>query len=121
MSVIRNIKVNAGKPYNVTVGKGLLPRVGSLLSQRVAPCHAAVITDSNVAPLYLAQTEESLRSAGYKVCSYVFPAGEKNKNLVTFIVTLYFFKSFFFFTIIFNYNFLPIIFIFICYNLFKIE
>ena len=83
MSVIRNIKVNAGKPYNVTVGKGLLPRVGSLLSQTVSPCHAAVITDSNVAPLYLAQTEESLRSAGYKVCSYVFPAGEKNKNLVT--------------------------------------
>lgn len=83
MSVIRTERVNAGRPYNVTVGSGLLPRLGSLVCETVPPCRAAIVTDSNVAPLYLEKTGESLRSAGFSVSSFVFPAGEKNKNLQT--------------------------------------
>ena len=50
----------------------------------LAPCHVAVITDSTVAPFYLEIVSASLRTAGFTVSSYVFPAGEANKNLSTF-------------------------------------
>ena len=39
----------------------------------------AVITDSNVAPLYLEVCEESIKAAGLKAVSFVIPAGEKSK------------------------------------------
>ena len=40
----------------------------------------AIITDSNVAPLYLEICEESIKAAGLKAASFVIPAGEKSKN-----------------------------------------
>lgn len=42
-----------------------------------------IVTDSNVAPLYLKEVEEIAASCCRKVTSYVFPAGEENKNLNT--------------------------------------
>lgn len=83
MSAVRTITVNTGTPYKVTIGQGLLPSVGALISDSVAKCKAAIITDSNVAPLYLKKVYESLRMAGFNVCYHVFPAGEKNKNIAT--------------------------------------
>lgn len=42
-----------------------------------------IVTDSNVAPLYLKEVEALAASCSRKVTSYVFPAGEENKNLDT--------------------------------------
>lgn len=42
-----------------------------------------IVTDSNVAPLYLNEIEKILSSCCRKVTSYVFPAGEENKHLDT--------------------------------------
>ncbi len=78
------VHINAGEGYNVHIGKGLLDRCGTLISQKVKPCRMAVITDSNVAPLYLDTVTNSLYSSGFEVISYVFPAGEKSKNIGTF-------------------------------------
>ena len=47
------------------------------------PCHAAVVTDSTVGPLYLEAVTESLEAAGFAVSAYAFPAGEGSKNLST--------------------------------------
>ncbi|MBQ8306168.1 MAG: 3-dehydroquinate synthase [Blautia sp.] len=44
---------------------------------------ACVITDSNVAPLYLNEVLEALSAVCGKVVSYVIPAGEENKHLTT--------------------------------------
>ena len=40
-----------------------------------------IVTDTNVAPLYLAEVKKALRSCCMRVISYVFPAGEANKTL----------------------------------------
>lgn len=42
-----------------------------------------VVTDSNVAPLYLKTVMEELKKVSDQVTSFVFEAGEKNKNLNT--------------------------------------
>ncbi len=79
----KKIDVNAGKPYAVTVGSGILDSCGSLVAQTVPACRGAIITDSNVAPLYLSRAKESLEAAGFEIFTHVFPAGEQNKNLST--------------------------------------
>lgn len=80
---IQTIPVRTEPAYAVTVGPGLLPRCGQLIASALQPCRTAIVTDSNVAKLYLPQAEESLRAAGFSVCSHVFPAGEAHKNLST--------------------------------------
>ena len=42
-----------------------------------------IVTDSNVAELYLSEVTEVLEAAGAKVSSFIFPAGEAFKNLQT--------------------------------------
>ena len=42
-----------------------------------------IVTDSNVAPLYLEQVEEQLRPCCGQTDVFVFPAGEEHKNLDT--------------------------------------
>lgn len=79
----RIISVNTAPPYNVYVGSGLLSGVGSRLAQMPTCRHAAVITDSNVAPLYLGKVVDGLKDAGFAVSSHIFPAGEANKNFET--------------------------------------
>lgn len=41
-----------------------------------------IITDSNIAPLYLDEVKQILAKR-YEVCSYIFEAGEKSKNIAT--------------------------------------
>lgn len=74
------VPIHTSKPYNVSIGKGLLTQAGSLMADRIAPCRAVLVSDSTVAPLYAAQTKASLISAGYEVIQYIFPAGEASKN-----------------------------------------
>lgn len=80
---IQTIPVQTDPPYQVTIGSGLLPRCGACLREIKKPCRVAVLTDSNVAPLYLDTARASLEEAGFSVCAYVFPAGEAQKNLRT--------------------------------------
>ncbi|MCR5302786.1 MAG: 3-dehydroquinate synthase [Lachnospiraceae bacterium] len=42
-----------------------------------------IITDSNVAPLYLDTVKEALSSCADLICDHIFTAGEENKNLET--------------------------------------
>lgn len=80
---IQTIHVRTNSEYDVTIGPGLLGECGPRLKETVGLCHMAVVTDSNVAPLYLETVKSSLLEAGFKVSTYVFPAGESNKNFNT--------------------------------------
>ncbi len=71
-------------PYDVRIGSGVLDKLGEHM--RVADAlasatRALVITDSNVAPLYLARTKAALMRAGFRVSDIVVPAGEDAKSL----------------------------------------
>lgn len=77
------VRVNTATPYDVLVGKGLLDGCGEKIKSAMKGTKAAVVTDSNVAPLYLDRVIKSLEDAGYQTDSFVFPAGEKSKNIFT--------------------------------------
>ena len=80
---IQTIHVHTQPEYDVTIGPGLLKECGSRLKEVLPLCHMAVVTDSNVAPLYLETVKSSLLEAGFKVSAYTFPAGEESKNFDT--------------------------------------
>lgn len=75
-----DVKV-ASCTYPVHVAAGLLARVGELLAPYLAGRRVALVTDSNVAPLYAATVSQSLRAAGAEVTQYILPAGEASKSL----------------------------------------
>jgi len=89
----RVIPVRVREGYNVVIGSGLLEESGSLLRAALGDCRLALVTDSNVARLYLERVLISLRSAGYAVNSFVFAAGEQNKNMQTLADVLEFFAA----------------------------
>lgn len=71
---MKEVMVNASTSYPICIGRRLLPQVGEEIRKRVEPCKAAVITDSNVFGLYEKEVRESLKKAGFSVCSYTFTA-----------------------------------------------
>ncbi len=79
----RVIPVRVREGYEVVIGGGLLKESGRLIRAALGDCRLAVVTDSNVANLYLAPLMETLTKAGYDACSFVFPAGEAHKRMET--------------------------------------
>ena len=79
---MRTITVELGeKTYNIEIAAGLLDQIGAkarVLSQAVK---AAIISDSNVDPLYGERLERSLAASEFEVTRIVFAAGEQSKNL----------------------------------------
>jgi shikimate kinase/3-dehydroquinate synthase len=70
-------------PYPVIVAEGALDDLGAwlgrvLVGQRVT--RVAVVSDSNVAPLYADRVCRSLASAGFATSVHVVPAGEHAKS-----------------------------------------
>lgn len=78
---IQTIPVHTAPAYEVVIGSGLHKTCGQRLRTLMEPCHLAVISDSNVAPLYQESVVQSLKGAGFSVSTYVFPAGEENKRI----------------------------------------
>ncbi len=83
MPEYQEIQVHTVPAYTVTIGAGVLKKCGQLLRKTVPVCHAAVVTDSVVGPLYLKTVTDSLKAAGYAVSTYAFSAGEERKNFAT--------------------------------------
>ena len=69
--------------YDVVVGPGILDEAGKRLTPLLPSTSAFIISDSNVAPLYLERLQASLAAAGIDAPHAVFPAGEASKNLST--------------------------------------
>lgn len=69
--------------YHVHVANGALDAVGYLVTRTRLSGKAAIITDTNVAPLYAERVRLSLEDAGYSVSTHIFDAGEQSKNLTT--------------------------------------
>jgi len=73
----------SGGGYPIVLGLGVLDLVGMLAADRGFTPRIAVVSDSNVAPLYLERVLDSLRSAGFVPFSCVVAAGEEHKTLST--------------------------------------
>lgn len=68
------------RSYEIRVGEGVLSDAGRLLEPVLAQPRVVVITDSNVAPIYLAEFEDSLERKGIRYSHVVLPAGEQTKS-----------------------------------------
>ena len=77
---MKTIHVAASANYDVMIGTGLLETLGTECARVCKAGKAAIVSDTNVWPLYGAQAETSLKNAGMEVAHFVFPAGEESKN-----------------------------------------
>lgn len=85
------LEVKTGRSYMVEIGRDLLPTLGIRLKSIVPNAQRlAVVTDSNVASLYLKTVTNVLSSEGFEVSSFAFPAGEASKNGETYLSLLEF-------------------------------
>ena len=79
---MKKVHVNAGKPYDVLIERGLIEQAGIILKETLGrTCKAAILTDDTVDALYGAQAEYALKESGFAVCRFAMPHGEENKNL----------------------------------------
>ncbi|MBY4593092.1 3-dehydroquinate synthase [Rhizobium redzepovicii] len=80
-SAIQTVHVPLGeRAYDILIGPGLIARAGAEIASRLKGRKAAVVTDENVAPLYLKALVASLDEAGIASAAVVLPAGEKTKS-----------------------------------------
>ncbi len=84
------VSVQTSKQYDVLIGSGLLASLGTLMKSVTSATKIAVISDSNVWPIYGKTATESLTQAGYSICYHVIPAGEESKNGQTYLSLLEF-------------------------------
>ncbi len=70
-----------GREYDIVIERGLLAQAGERVRAVLPKAQKlAVVTDSNVAPLYSGGVMHSLERAGFQCRLFVVPAGEESKN-----------------------------------------
>lgn len=77
---MKTITVNASRSYQVKIGSGLLADLDLEIRNVCSASKAAVISDSNVWPLYGSEVISTLEKGGFSCVSFVIPAGESSKN-----------------------------------------
>lgn len=87
---MKTVSVKASQCYDVIIGTDLLSQIGKYAAQIRSNCNAAIISDTNVWPLYGEIVSQSLEAAGLKPIHFVFPAGEASKNANTYLDILNF-------------------------------
>ena len=80
-----SLLVHASTPYSILIDFDLLSQSGPLILSHLdkKPERAVIVTDSNVAPLYLHTVQRSLEAKGVAVTPMIFGAGESSKRLKT--------------------------------------
>lgn len=87
---MKTVHIDASKSYDVRIGRGLLDDCGRQIAERVRRASAAVVADDTVYALYGERVCASLEAAGIRTVCYVFPHGEKSKNLLEYAKILNF-------------------------------
>ncbi len=85
---MNTVAVNTSNAYSVYIGSGLLSQIGNYLNTMQLSDKVAIISDSNVWPLYGDAIKNSLSDNGYRSYEFVFPAGEKSKTVQTYLEVL---------------------------------
>ena len=78
---VDSVRVDLGaRGYDILVGVGLLAAAGRHIRPLLLHPRVVVVTDSNVAPLYLAAVEAALGEADIESTNITLPAGEQTKD-----------------------------------------
>ncbi len=79
--MIETVRVELGpRSYDIAIGPGLIDSAGERIAPVLGLKRVAVVTDTNVAALYLDRLEASLARAGIRSDALVVPAGEASKS-----------------------------------------
>lgn len=81
---MKTLKVEAkSATYDILIEKGILKNCAQYITQLVRGNRVMIITDTNVAPLYLDTVKAAFEGSRLIISSFVFEAGEQSKNLTT--------------------------------------
>lgn len=80
---MKTIHVSTGRSYDILIGHGIIERAGGLIRPLTKAIRAAVVSDTNVAPIYAQGVISSLEKSGFDTSLFVFEAGEASKRLST--------------------------------------
>jgi 3-dehydroquinate synthase len=72
------------RSYPIVMGEGVLMQAGSILRTILSNNRVIIVTDTNIAPLYLASVESSLSKAGFAPEHIILPHGETTKSFFHF-------------------------------------
>lgn len=80
---MKKIHVALGEhAYDIEIEKGLLDNIGQKIAALLPKAQmAAIVSDTNVAPLYAERLQHSLEQAGFKTSLITIEAGEQSKNM----------------------------------------
>ncbi len=67
--------------YDIRIGSGIVSTLGNRLAEITPIRSAALIADSNVAPLHAERVTASLEEAGFAIAAFSFEAGEESKSM----------------------------------------
>ncbi len=77
---MKTIHIAATNDYDVHIGHGLMEQAGAYIAKVCTKGRAAIISDTNVFPLYGSTLIKSLKQEGFAVSTFIFMAGEESKN-----------------------------------------
>ncbi|MBR2452905.1 MAG: iron-containing alcohol dehydrogenase, partial [Clostridia bacterium] len=78
---MQNLCINLpGREYEIKIEKGILKNSGKFIKELISPCKVAIVTDSNVAPLYSETLISSLRENGFSTTLITVAPGEGSKS-----------------------------------------
>lgn len=82
---MKKLTVHVGDTYEIFIEKGLLKDCGKYVKVVSKAKKIAIITETNVAPLYLDTVKNCIENEGFEVVNYIFPAGESSKTTETIV------------------------------------
>lgn len=83
MSKLITVNYNQKPCYNIVIENDFSKLAENVTKLEISGRKLAVITDSNVGPIYADKVAQCLKETGNNIFVYTFEAGEKNKNLNT--------------------------------------
>ncbi len=79
---MQTLRVNIpNREYDIKIENGLLDHCGGELLRLFKPCRVAVISDTNVAPLYAERLIKALTNCSFEPFLVTVPAGESSKSM----------------------------------------
>ncbi len=79
---MKTININvSSKNYNIYIGKNTLSQAGEIIRGLGFSGKLLIVTDDNVAPLYLETVENSINKSGLEAYHVILPNGEEHKNM----------------------------------------
>ena len=80
---MKTVRVECSGCYDILIEHGIFANAGEIIAREFGGKRFCIITDDNVAPIYLDGLKSSISDHGIKVDSFVFEHGEKHKTMGT--------------------------------------